>query len=164
MIAMSEMCFDTLHNEQEIDSMNLPEQSKLTCKGNVPEKLAKVGVDASELLNYTVAIETTDVDVTVLAEQIAEQVIDAVIEAEFDGVFETVNGEGYMEQWKAEIVRSVSDIAIGTAVQGRAFKQTVCANSEQDEDGNPTCTMDCFASDGKAGKSKEAKANPFAQA
>jgi hypothetical protein len=148
--------------------MNLPEQSKLTCKGNVPTKLAKVGVESSDLMNYTVALESTDVDVSELAEQIAVQVMEAVESAGFDTVFEQVNGDGYMQEWKEEIIRSVSDIAIGTAVQGRAFKQTICANAEEtvDDDGivYPACTMDCFSSDGKAGGTKSTKANPFAKA
>lgn len=143
---------------------NLPQESKLTCKGNVPEKLATVGIDASVLNHYTLAIESTDVDVSVLASDIAQEVIDAVDTAGYAEVFEEVNGEGYMEQWKAEITRSIIDIALGTAVQGRAFKQTVCANSEVDTETElPSCTMDHFASDGKVAK-KSTKVNPFAKA
>jgi Glu-tRNA(Gln) amidotransferase subunit E-like FAD-binding protein len=152
---------------------NLPQEQKLTCKGNVPAKLATVKVEASTLNHYTLDITKDDVDVSSLAEEmatkvieavveagfgdtLATKVIEAVVEAGFGDTFDAVNGEGYMEQWHAEIVRSVEAIAIGTAVQGRAFKQTVCANSEHG-------CMAHFASDGKATK-KVAKDNPFAKA
>lgn len=144
--------------------MKLPEQSKLTCKGDVPEKLATVGVDASKLNNYTVEIEAGDVELTDLLEQVAERVIALSDNAGYSPIFEQENGDGYMEQWKAEIVRSCVDQATGTAVQGRAFKQTVCANSPiDDETGLPTCTIEHFSATPKGAQKKVKVDNPFAK-
>jgi hypothetical protein len=50
---MERMTLSTKTVNRRYTTMKLPEQSKLTCKGDVPEKLATVGVDASKLNNYT---------------------------------------------------------------------------------------------------------------
>ena len=136
---------------------NVPVQSKLTCKGNIPAKLASVGVDASKLHNYTLSIDADEVPaLDTIAEQAADAVLDQVLEAFPAEIWENdaVNGADYVAHWRAQIIADVKATAIGTAVQGRAFKQTVCANNEG-------CTMEHFSSDGKTTAKKEAVANPF---
>lgn len=135
---------------------NAPVESKLTTKGNIPDKLATVGVDASKLHNYTVAIADGEVDIASLAEQIADTVVDTVCSTYPSEVWESVNGTGYVAKWKEQIVADVVATATGTAVQGRAFKQTICANVDG-------CTMEHFTADGKGAGKKEVKANPFLQ-
>ena len=133
---------------------NAPVKSKLTTKGNIPTKLASVGVDASELFHYTLAIGGDEVDVSTLAEQIADTVVGAVLATYDSETWEAVNGAGYVENWKAQIIADVTEVATGTAVQGRAFKATVCDNVEG-------CTMEHFKADGKATAKVSKEDNPF---
>lgn len=135
--------------------MKTPEVSKLTTKGNIPKKLATVGIDAADLHNYTVVIEADDVNLLDIAQEAAERVVSAVCAEYPSELWEQGNGTGYIENWKAQIASDIIDVATGTAVQGRAFKQTVCDNVEG-------CTMDHFKADGQA-RAKTEKPNLFTQ-
>lgn len=142
--------------------MNMPEQKKLVLKGNVPAKLEAKGVDASKLYHFIATGIELDIDTEL--ESIATKFNDALYEeiALPDGstttkatIFDQVNGEGYCKNWVAQALKDAAAELQGTAVQGRAFKQTVVDNT-------PNLEMTDFESDGKAAKTKPTVANPFA--
>ena len=109
--------------------MNKPVKGKLTCKGKVPEQLSAVGVDHKKLHNTTIG--GIDTDVSELMEQVADAVIAEVVEqtnksgVDFGELLDRVNGAGYMDNWKAQIIRLATEAVHGTAAQGWAFKHTV---------------------------------------
>jgi len=143
-------------------SITLPESSKLTLKGNVPEKLEAKGVDPSSLHNFTTSFSE---DVHKAVEKALTPVMEKVLAdsvnktktkdgTTYDKVFEAVNGKGYNANWLKQAVSDATKELLGTAVQGRAFKQTLVDNTEG-------LDMSDFESTAKKGKATAVKANPF---
>lgn len=112
-----------------------PEKVKVTCKGNVPEKLASAGIDHTSLQHVVIPLS---VDVKAEAAAIAKKVADAIrAEKNSGGVsFAELlesgdnNGKGYMATLEKLIASEIVDVANGSAVQGRAFKATFIANNK----------------------------------
>lgn len=135
--------------------MKKPERTKLTCKGNVPAKLLAKGVDSAKLYHYTQALEQADChEAVALLEQAASLLVTAINESGIGAVNNKVHGDTYMDNYQAQLVADLTDTLLGTASQGRAFKQTVCDNTD--------ATLDDFSSDGKAKAVVAPEDDPFA--
>lgn len=119
--------------------VGIPERVKVTCKGNVPEKLASHGIDHTGLQHLVLPL---NVDIKAETKAIAKKVCDAIrAEKNKAGTSfaellekEDNNGKGYVATLEAQIASELVDTALGTAVQGRAFKTAFIANNGLPED------------------------------
>ena len=141
-------------NEQPI-----PVKSKLTLKGDVPEKLAAKGVDVSTLYNYTMPLSTLDIGKE--SAGIAKKAVDYIASLKsskgdsYSTLLEQVNIAGYMKALEARIQSDVEALVKGTAPQGRAYKDALVSATEGLEHTD-------FEATPKGGKKAEATANVFA--
>jgi len=135
--------------------MNKPERTKLTCKGNVPAKLLAKGVDSSKLYHYTQALEQADCPEAIeLLGQAVDMLINTIDDSGIGAVNNQVHGASYMDNYRVQLKADVIDTLLGTASQGRAFKLTVCDNTDAD--------IEDFSSDGKAKAVVAPEDDPFA--
>ena len=134
--------------------MNKPERQKLTCKGNVPAKLASKGVDSAKLYHYVQTLTTADADIADAVQLIADAIVDAIDTAGIGAVNNAQMGATYQDNYRAQLVADITACALGTASQGRAFKQTVVDNTDAD--------LSDFASDGKASAKVDPADDPYA--
>ena len=140
----------------------IPTSSKLTLKGDTPEKVAAKGIDPATLENYTASLIVDGaslVDIKKEASAIGKKVVDFLASQKtgsgvsFAEVFDSVNGAGYMANLAERIAHDVEELALGTAPQTRAYKDTLCANTALE-------ATDFVSTKGKSGTTT-AKANPF---
>ena len=119
---------------------------KLTCKGDIPTKLATVGIDADTLYPFQFGFEAGDVDISASVEAIADEVMSSLTEAYPESVIDdsTINGAGFCANWHALIVAEVTKLVTSTAIQGRAYKATLISNTDG-------CTEDHFSATPKSG-------------
>jgi hypothetical protein len=119
---------------------------KLTCKGDIPAKLATVGIDADTLYPFQFGFEDGDIDIDQLVVGIADEVLGKLTEAYPAEVVDnaTINGAGFCDHWHSLIVAEVNKLVTSTAIQGRAYKATLIANTEG-------CTEDHFSATPKSG-------------
>ena len=135
--------------------MNKPERQKLTCKGNVPAKLAAKGVDSAKLYHYVQNHEATDnADAIALLEQAASLMRNGVDSSGVGAVNDAQMGATYQDNYEAQLIDDLTACLLGTASQGRAFKATVCDNTD--------ALIEDFASDGKAKASVAPENDPYA--
>lgn len=139
--------------------MNTPTSSKLTMKGDVSEKVAKKGVDPKALVNYNGALSAEDVDISKEAQAIAKKVCKRIADEKssagvsYADLYNQLNGTGYMEHLEARIAKDVTEMALGTATQTRAYKDTLVANTALEHSD--------FVATPKGAGPVSAKANPF---
>lgn len=147
--------------------MNKPTFETVTLKGDIPEKLTAAGIDADScrsMLQIKGLVES-DFDglrdaVTTVANLVASTIdSNYAFETmeqpfEFEGETYNTNGTGYGKEYHAELVDTLLEACLSTAVQGRAFKRTVCANNGVE--------MDVFEATPKGNKTtKKAAPSPF---
>lgn len=140
----------------------IPTSSKLTLKGDTPEKVASKGIDPATLENFTASLIVDGkplVDVSKEAKAIGKAVVDYLASQKnskgvsFADVFEQVHGPGYIANLEKRIASDVVELALGTAPQTRAYKDTLVANTALE-------ASDFVSTKGK-GTSTSVKANPF---
>jgi hypothetical protein len=119
---------------------------KLTCKGDIGPKLATVGIDSDTLYPFQFQFEGGDIDIADSVTDIADSVMTALTAAYPSEVIDddSINGEGFCNNWHALIVAEVTKLVTSTAIQGRAYKATLIANTEG-------CTEDHFSATPKSG-------------
>ena len=118
---------------------NIPTKSKLTLKGDTPEKVASKGIDPATLENYTMPLEA---DIAKLSAEIGKACVAWIAKQEsskgvsYAELFDAKNGKGYMANLEKRIAKDVAEIALGTAPQTRAYKDTLCSTGVTDKNGN----------------------------
>lgn len=138
-------------HRMEIEHMNKPYEKTVTCKGNIPEKLAKVDIDADTLECTHVDTNVGDVDgLSDLCRQVAEAVIAHNTDEIYTGeLWDLCNGEGYTKRLLQFIQEETAALAVSTAIQLRAFKATTIANTD---DAPSDLFTDTAKKDGKKSK------------
>jgi hypothetical protein len=137
----------------------VPVKSKLTLKGDSPEKLASKGVDVNKLHNYTMPLSTLDIskESSAMAKKACEYIASLKNSKgmSYADLLEQVNVKGYMSALEAQIKEDIEKLVLGTASQGRAYKRAIVASTEGLE-------LSDFDATPKAGKKVEASSNVFA--
>ena len=140
----------------------IPTSSKLTLKGDTSDKVASKGIDPATLENYTVSLFDEGkpmVDIQKEADTIGKKVVEFLASqknssgVDFGTILDQVNGKGYVANLAKRISHDVMELALGTAPQTRAYKDTLCANTALE-------ASDFVSTKGKA-STGTAKANPF---
>ena len=104
---------------------------------------------------YVQALEAVDCPEAVeLLNQASALLVGAINEAGYGAVFNQVHGDTYMDNYATQLEADLTATLLGTATQGRAFKLSVCDQTD--------AVMDDFASDGKAKATVAPENDPFA--
>ena len=125
--------------------MNKPTFETVTLKGDIPEKLTAVGINVDKCRTMLQIKGLSESDFEGLRDQVVElassvlNMIDSQYAIQtmeepfvYEGETYDTNGTGYGVEYHAEMVDTIVEACISTAVQGRAFKRTVAKNAGAD--------------------------------